>query len=134
MTVGFTNGCFDILHLGHLRLLNEAAKHCDWLVVGLNSDISVSRLKGKGRPVNPESVREQQLLELHMVDNVIPFFDEEDLLRVIEMVRPDILFKGGDYKGKAITGADFVTGYGGQVRIIPYLDGFSTTQLIEGLR
>lgn len=134
MTIGFTNGCFDILHLGHLRLLNEAAKQCDWLVVGLNSDISVRRLKGKSRPVNREKVREQQLLALNVVDNVIPFFDEEDLLRVIEMVRPDILFKGADYKGKPVVGEKFVRSYGGEVVFIPYLDGHSTTQIIDSLR
>lgn len=130
LTVGFTNGCFDILHAGHLSVLEFAASHCDRLVVGLNSDASVKRLKGASRPVNSEQDRRALLLGLKPVDLVI-VFEEDTPQKLIEKIRPSVLVKGGDYDPDSLVGADIVKAYGGRVLIAPLLDGRSTTSIIE---
>ena len=126
----FTNGCFDLLHRGHVYYLSKAREMGDLLVVGLNSDNSVSRLKGKGRPVNNQESRAEVLAALGMVDHVI-IFEEDTPLELIRMVRPDLLVKGGDYRVEEIVGYDEVTSRGGSVHVIPLLEGYSTTAIIE---
>lgn len=130
LRVGFTNGCFDLLHPGHVTLLGQARALCDRLVVGLNSDASVSRLKGPTRPIQPEIARATVLASLTNVDLVV-LFEEDTPAMLIEMLRPDALIKGGDYTVETIVGADFVKSYGGSVEIIDLVPGFSTTQTVE---
>lgn len=132
-TVAFTNGCFDILHAGHIASLSEAAQHADLLVVGLNADASVRGLKGEGRPVNDEKARALVMASLAMVDAVV-LFAEPTPLELILAIRPDVLVKGGDYKIEDIVGAKEVMGWGGEVVINPIVAGFSTTSLIERIR
>ncbi|MDR2979148.1 MAG: D-glycero-beta-D-manno-heptose 1-phosphate adenylyltransferase [Bacteroidales bacterium] len=128
----FTNGCFDILHLGHVEYLAKAKDLGDILVVGLNSDVSVKRLKGEQRPVNPEHARATVLAALSMVDFVI-VFEEDTPYNLINNILPDYLVKGGDYAAGEIVGADTVNNKGGEVVIIPLTDGFSTTKTIESM-
>ena len=125
----FTNGCFDILHKGHVSYLQKARKLGDALVVGINSDASVKRLKGPGRPVNSEKDRAFVLGALGCVDKVI-LFSEDTPEKLIRKVHPDVLVKGGDWKKKDVVGAPFVESYGGKVRLIPFVKGFSTTGLL----
>lgn len=127
--VVFTNGCFDLLHVGHVRYLNAARALGDHLVVGLNSDASVRRLKGPGRPVTPESERAEILCALAAVDAVV-FFGEDTPLGLIEAVDPDVLAKGGDWALEAIVGREFVEGRGGRVVTIPIVTGRSTSNLL----
>ena len=129
----FTNGCFDILHVGHLRYLQEAAALGDRLVVGLNSDTSVKRLKGDTRPIFSEQERREMLLGLKPVDEVA-LFEEDTPLELLKQVRPDILVKGGDWSIDQIVGADFVMSYGGEVKSLCLVDGKSTTGVIERVR
>ena len=126
----FTNGCFDLLHKGHLDLLSNAAGFGDKLFVGINSDKSVKKLKGDSRPKQNERTRAQKLLELKYVNHVIIF---EDLTpqKLIHAMSPDVLVKGGDYKKSEIVGAKHVISSGGVVRIVPLTPGFSTTSIIE---
>ena len=126
----FTNGCFDLLHKGHLDLLSNAAGFGDKLFVGLNSDKSVKKLKGDSRPIQNERTRAQKLLELKYVNHVIIF---EDLTpqKLIHAMSPDVLVKGGDYKKSEIVGAKHVISSGGVVQIVPLTPGFSTTSIIE---
>ena len=126
----FTNGCFDLLHKCHIDLLLNAAAFGDKLFVGLNSDKSVKKLKGDSRPIQNEKNRAQKLLELKYVNHVIIF---EDLTpkKLIHIISPDVLVKGGDYKTNEIVGAKHVISSGGVVRIIPLTPGFSTTSIIE---
>lgn len=131
--VAFTNGCFDVLHAGHVRYLQEARAQADLLVVGLNSDASVHRLKGPGRPVQPLEARAQVLCALQVVDFVV-VFDEATPQTLIETLRPDVLVKGADYRRDEVVGADFVESYGGRVYLAPLREGFSTTRLIDKLR
>ncbi|MGE0525890.1 MAG: D-glycero-beta-D-manno-heptose 1-phosphate adenylyltransferase [Bdellovibrionales bacterium] len=126
----FTNGCFDILHVGHARYLQEARELGDVLVVGLNSDASVRRLKGPERPIQCESDRAELLIHLAAVDFVV-IFDEDTPARLIEAVAPDILVKGGDWPVEKIEGSKFVLARGGEVRSLPFHPGHSTTGLIE---
>ena len=128
--VVFTNGCFDILHLGHIKYLQKAKELGDILVVGLNSDISVRNLKGNKRPIFNQDERSQILLALSCVDFVI-FFDEKTPLRLIKQIKPDVLVKGGDWKTEDIVGSDFVINRGGVVRSLNFEDGYSTTKTIE---
>jgi D-beta-D-heptose 7-phosphate kinase/D-beta-D-heptose 1-phosphate adenosyltransferase len=125
----FTNGCFDILHIGHIRLLEEARRKGDRLIVGLNSDRSVRELKGLSRPIVAEGERSQVLAALSAVDAVI-IFAERTPLCLIEAIRPDVLVKGGDYTEETVVGAREVLAWGGRVELIPLVTGFSTTQLI----
>lgn len=126
----FTNGCFDLLHKGHLDLLSNAAGFGDKLFVGLNSDKSVKKLKGDSRPKQNERTRAQKLLELKYVNHVIIF---EDLTpqELVHAISPDVLVKGGDYKKSEIVGAKHVISSGGVVKIVPLTPGFSTTSIIE---
>ena len=126
----FTNGCFDILHLGHTRYLQEAHALGDVLVIGMNTDISVRKLKGPGRPVNLKKNRAEVLAALGCVDFVV-FFSEPTPQKLIQAIKPDFLVKGGDWKIKDIVGAPFVSSYGGKVKTIPYVKGFSTTGLLK---
>jgi len=125
----FTNGCFDLLHVGHVRLLEQARALGDLLVVGLNTDRSVSRLKGPSRPIVPETARAEVLSALRAVDYVT-LFDEPTPLELIQLLVPDVLVKGGDYTPDSVVGRAEVEAYGGRVAIIPLVGGFSTTNLI----
>ena len=129
----FTNGCFDILHLGHIDYLIKARKLGDVLIIGLNTDNSVKKLKGEKRPVNNQNARALLLASLEFVDFVI-LFDEETPMNLIKMITPDVLVKGGDYTIESVVGADFVLNYGGTVEIIPFLEGYSTTNIINNLQ
>jgi len=129
LRVGFTNGCFDILHRGHVAYLNQARNWCDRLIVGLNSDRSVKALKGEGRPVNDLESRALVLAGLACVDLVAPF-DEDTPLKLIEAARPDVLIKGADYTEDEVVGAKEVRSWGGEVRLAQIVDGYSTTAAI----
>ncbi|MEO0141581.1 MAG: D-glycero-beta-D-manno-heptose 1-phosphate adenylyltransferase [candidate division WOR-3 bacterium] len=128
----FTNGCFDIVHPGHIHLLRTAKSLGDVLLVGLNDDGSVRRLKGPERPINPLEARAEVLSAIRYVDHVIPF-SEDTPLELIEAIRPDVLVKGGDWREDEIVGAEFVRSRGGEVVIVPYLEGYSTTGLLQKL-
>lgn len=128
----FTNGCFDVLHYGHVRYLLDAKSLGDLLVVGLNSDGSVRRLKGESRPINGEKERAFVLAALEFVDYIV-VFEEDTPEKLIETVKPDVLIKGGDYQIENIVGADFVMQNGGTVTTIPFVEGFSSTRIIEQL-
>jgi D-beta-D-heptose 7-phosphate kinase / D-beta-D-heptose 1-phosphate adenosyltransferase len=131
--VVFTNGCFDLIHAGHITLLEHSARLGDLLVLGLNSDRSVRQLKGEGRPVVSEDVRALVLASLRVVDYVV-LFDEETPQQLIEILVPDVLVKGGDYELDAIVGRDVVESAGGKVIRVPIVDGFSSTNLIQRLK
>ena len=128
--VVFTNGCFDILHAGHTRYLQKARSLGDLLVIGLNADKSVKKLKGPSRPVNDEKARAEVLSALSCVDHVV-LFSEDTPLELIRSVRPDVLVKGGDWKKEHIVGADVVGSYGGRVLTIPFVKDFSTTGILR---
>jgi len=132
-TVGFTNGCFDLLHPGHISLLRQSKDSCGRLVVGLNSDASVRRLKGDDRPVQSESARAQVLASLETTDLVV-IFSEDTPIGMISAIRPDVLIKGGDYIIEQVVGADLVQGYGGKVLLAETEPGFSTSGTIEKLQ
>jgi D-beta-D-heptose 7-phosphate kinase/D-beta-D-heptose 1-phosphate adenosyltransferase len=129
-SIAFTNGVFDILHEGHLSILSKAASFADILIVGVNSDASVKRLKGESRPVNNQTSRALLLASLIMVDAVI-IFEEDTPLELILKVEPDVLIKGGDYTIDTIVGAKETLAKKGKVEIIPIVEGFSTTKIIE---
>ena len=130
LRVGFTNGCFDILHPGHLHVLEEARRACDRLIVGLNTDAAVKRLKGDARPIHDEAARAQMLSGLSSVDRIV-MFDTDTPADLIEQIQPDVLVKGGDYTEETIVGAASVHERGGEVIIVPLLEGFSTSLAIE---
>jgi D-beta-D-heptose 7-phosphate kinase/D-beta-D-heptose 1-phosphate adenosyltransferase len=132
-TIAFTNGVFDILHEGHIKVLSQAASFADVLIVGVNSDVSVKRLKGNNRPLNNQQSRSLLLASLIMVDAVI-VFDEDTPLELIKAISPDVLIKGGDYSQDTIVGAKEVIDSGGKVEVIPLEEGFSTTGLIEKMK
>jgi D-beta-D-heptose 7-phosphate kinase/D-beta-D-heptose 1-phosphate adenosyltransferase len=129
----FTNGCFDILHRGHIAYLNRAKALGDVLIVGLNSDASVSRLKGPERPINSLDDRAQVLAALSAVDHIVPF-DDDTPIDLIRIVKPDVFVKGGDYTVESLPEAPTVAGMGGEVRILPYIDDQSTSRIIERVR
>ncbi len=131
--VVFTNGCFDVIHRGHVSYLAQARDLGDLLVLGLNSDSSVRRLKGPTRPVNDEESRALVLASLECVDYVV-LFDEDTPYRLIDAVQPDILVKGGDYQIDQIVGYDIVKARGGEVLTLPFVDGFSSTSIINRLK
>ncbi len=131
--VVFTNGCFDVLHRGHLTYLREAAELGDILIVGLNSDASVKRLKGENRPLNNQEDRALALASLLFVDAVV-IFDEDTPETLIKRVKPHVLVKGGDYNENTVVGAGFVKAAGGEVKIIPFIEGYSTTNFIEQVK
>lgn len=128
--IAFTNGVFDILHKGHIFSLSQAAAEADYLIVGLNSDASVKRLKGEGRPVNNAESRALILGSLIMVDAVV-IFEQDTPLELIKSIMPDVLIKGGDYSIEQIAGAKEVIANGGRVVINPIIEGFSTTAIID---
>ena len=132
-TIVFSNGCFDILHRGHVEYLSKAADLGDVLVIGLNTDASVKRIKGPSRPVNDEKARAVVLAALEFVDAVV-FFEEDTPYSLIKNVQPDVLVKGKDYKAEDIVGYDIVVGKGGRVETIELVEGFSTTNTIEKMR
>ena len=130
----FTNGCFDILHRGHVEYLHEAAALGDRLVIGVNTDASVERLgKGDGRPYNDQDSRAKVLAALRLVDAVV-LFDQDTPLELIQNIGPDVLVKGGDYTEDQIVGADLVRANGGEVRSLKLVDGYSTTGLVGRIR
>ena len=129
----FTNGCFDILHRGHIEYLAQAANHGDILVIGLNTNNSVKRIKGDSRPVQDQVARAMVLASLQFVSAVI-LFDEDTPYELIKRVQPDVLIKGSDYKIEDIVGYDIVTAKGGEVITIDFIEGYSTTSIIEKLK
>jgi D-beta-D-heptose 7-phosphate kinase/D-beta-D-heptose 1-phosphate adenosyltransferase len=130
MRIGFTNGCFDLLHRGHIRLLAEARGACDVLIVGLNSDASTRRLKGQGRPINPAESRADVLAALEAVDLVV-VFEQDTPLELIKLVRPNVLVKGADYAREEVVGHEVVEGAGGQVILVDLVPGHSTTNMVR---
>jgi D-glycero-beta-D-manno-heptose 1-phosphate adenylyltransferase len=132
-TIAFTNGCFDILHAGHIASLLQAAQEGDKLIVALNADASVKGLKGESRPVNTETARATVMAALGMVDAVVIFTDPTPR-ELIVALQPDVLVKGGDYKVEEIAGAKEVMEHGGRVVINPIVEGFSTTSIIQKMK
>lgn len=132
-SVVFTNGCFDIIHPGHLTYLTEAASYGDVLVVGLNTDRSVKALKGENRPVNDEFSRAQLLASMFFIDAVV-LFDEDTPAALIDLVEPDVLVKGGDYSIDTIVGAKEVMEKGGEVKVLGFLPGYSSTAIIDKIK
>jgi len=128
--IAFTNGCFDILHVGHVRYLQEARRTGDVLILGLNSDVSVRAIKGDRRPLVPQQERAEVVAALASVDYVT-VFDETTPLKLIEYLRPDCLVKGGDWREEAVVGRDAVHSWGGKVVIVPLTEGASTTGIVE---
>ncbi len=133
LRVGFTNGCFDILHPGHVKVLTAARGACDRLVVGLNSDASTRRLKGEGRPVQDERARAEVLAALEAVDLVV-IFEEDTPINLITQVKPSVLVKGGDYTREQVVGHEIVEAHGGEVLLVDVLQGHSTTSLVQRAR
>ena len=131
LRVGFTNGCFDLLHPGHISLLNEAKMQCDRLIVAINDDSSVRRLKkGEGRPIQAEAARALVLASLATVDRVVIFADDTPIT-LLRQFQPDILIKGGDYELDDVIGGDIVQAYGGKVKLAKFVDGHSSTAVIS---
>lgn len=128
----YTNGCFDVLHYGHIALLEAAKLFGTYLIVGINSDESVRRLKGNERPINNVELRRDFLLAIRCVDDVL-IFEEDTPLQQIMVVQPDVLVKGNDYNEDSIVGADYVKSYGGSVEIVPKIPNLSTSEIIERL-
>jgi D-beta-D-heptose 7-phosphate kinase/D-beta-D-heptose 1-phosphate adenosyltransferase len=133
LRIGFTNGCFDLLHRGHVRLLAEARAACDRLIVGLNSDASTRRLKGPTRPINPAESRAEVLAALEAVDLVV-VFEEDTPLALIGRVRPAVLIKGADYRREDVVGRELVEADGGDVVLVDLVPGHSTTAMVERAR
>ena len=131
--VGFTNGCFDILHPGHIYLLKQAKANCDYLIVGINNDKSVKRLKGESRPINKEEDRYEILKSIRYVDEVI-IFEEDTPLNLIKKLSPDLIVKGSDYRKTEIVGSDYVESYGGKVLIVDLIQNLSSTKTIEKIK
>lgn len=129
----FTNGCFDILHAGHVRYLKESKKFGDILIVGLNSDISVKKIKGESRPINPEMDRAEVLAGLEAV-NYIVLFDETSPVKLLEEIKPDIYTKGADYTVETLPEAKTVLSCGGKIEFIKFLEGRSTTKIIDKIK
>jgi len=129
----FTNGCFDIIHAGHVGYLNEARKQGDRLIVALNSDASVRRLKGQGRPINPADRRMAVLAGLESVDWVVSF-DDDTPERLLRRVKPDVLVKGGDYRADQIVGGAIVKDHGGNVKVLRFFENCSTTSIVNRIR
>ncbi len=132
-TIVFTNGCFDILHQGHIHLLASCTEFGTRLIVGLNADKSVKQIKGKNRPVNNQQGRAVLLAATQFTDAIV-IFEEPTPEKLIKAIKPDVLIKGGDWKKEDIVASGFVESYGGKVATVPYLKGFSTTKLIESLQ
>ena len=131
--VVFTNGCFDIIHRGHIEVLAQTADLGDRLIIGLNSDSSIQKLKGEDRPIIDEQARAILLAALSFVDAVI-LFPEDTPINLIKILKPDVLAKGGDYKIETIIGHKEVQDYNGEVTLVPFIDGYSTTSIIEKIK
>ena len=129
----FTNGCFDLIHLGHIEILARSSDFGDRLIIGVNSDLSIKKLKGKNRPITKESSRIKQLSALEFVDAVI-LFDEETPLKLIKTIKPDVITKGGDYTVKNVVGNEVVSQKNGEVVIIPLTQGYSTTSILNKIK
>lgn len=129
----FTNGCFDLIHLGHIKYLIKTAEQGDVLILGLNSDASVKKIKGENRPILDQESRAITLASFRFINNIV-LFDEETPYKLIDQVKPQILVKGGDYKPEEIVGYDIVKNNGGEVKIIDFIKGYSTTAIIEKIR
>ncbi|MBF0252282.1 MAG: D-glycero-beta-D-manno-heptose 1-phosphate adenylyltransferase [Candidatus Omnitrophica bacterium] len=132
-TVGFTNGCFDIIHVGHVQYLADAKNNCDILILALNSDRSVSSIKGPERPINKEGSRAEVVAALESID-FVTIFDQDTPYEVIKLLVPDILFKGGDWLPQDVVGNDIVRSNNGKVMIIPFRPGFSTTNILKKIQ
>ncbi|MAE64117.1 MAG: D-glycero-beta-D-manno-heptose 1-phosphate adenylyltransferase, partial [Phycisphaeraceae bacterium] len=132
-TIVFTNGCFDILHAGHISYLRQARRHGDLMVVAVNSDASIRRIKGAGRPVNSAADRLMVLSELESIDYLVEF-DENTPMKLIRSIRPDVLVKGGDYKRSEVVGGDWVRRHGGRIELVDLIRGRSTTNVIRQIR
>jgi D-beta-D-heptose 7-phosphate kinase/D-beta-D-heptose 1-phosphate adenosyltransferase len=133
LRIGFTNGCFDILHPGHVKVLTAARGACDRLIVGLNSDASAKRLKGERRPVQDERARAEVLAALEAVDLVV-VFEQDTPIKLIAQIKPSVLVKGGDYTRDQVVGHEIVEANGGEVLLVDVLPGFSTTSLVNRAR
>ncbi len=131
--VVFTNGCFDIIHRGHIEVLAQTADLGDRLIIGLNSDTSIQKLKGEDRPIIDEQARSILLAALNFVDAVI-LFPEDTPINLISTLLPDVLAKGGDYEIETIVGQEIVQNNGGKVKLVPFVDGFSSTTIIEKIK
>lgn len=129
-TIVFTNGCFDILHVGHLRILNEARKLGEILILGLNSDSSIKQLKGSNRPIVNQIDRSEILSNFRCIDYIV-IYDDESVYDLVSFIKPDVLVKGGDYTIQQVVGHDIVESYGGQVITVPFVDNNSTTDLLK---
>ena len=129
----FTNGCFDLIHLGHIEILARSSDFGDKLIIGVNSDLSIKKLKGENRPIIQQSSRVRQLSALEFVDAVI-LFDEETPIKLIETIKPDVITKGGDYTAKNIVGNEVVSQKNGEVIIIPLTQGYSTTSILNKIK
>jgi len=129
----FTNGCFDLIHLGHIDILARSSDLGDILIIGVNSDSSIQKLKGENRPIIEENSRVKQLAALEFVDAVV-LFDEDTPQKLIETIKPDVITKGGDYKAENIVGNEVVTQKNGQVVIIPLTQGYSTTSILKKIK
>lgn len=132
-SIAFTNGCFDILHYGHVSYLQSVKKNNRILIIGLNSDSSIRKIKGPQRPIIAEKQRAYVLAALECID-FVSIFKEETPLKLIQAIRPDVLIKGADWKGKGVVGGDFVKSYGGKVEYVEYISQFSTTKIIESIK
>lgn len=132
-TIVFTNGCFDLLHLGHIDYLSQSANLGSKLIIGLNSDASIQQIKGQSRPIQDEKSRANILAALHFVDAVI-LFNENTPQKIIELIQPNILVKGADYNVSEIVGSKTVLENGGQVQTIPFLEGYSTSSIINKIK
>lgn len=129
----FTNGCFDILHIGHVEYLNEAKAQGDVLIIGLNSDASIKVLKGSDRPINNEADRKEMLLNLKAVD-CVQIFNNQTPEEIIELIKPHVLVKGGDWKKEEILGSQFVLAHGGEVKSLLFKKGYSTSRIIQSIQ
>ena len=129
----FTNGCFDLIHLGHIEVLARSSDLGDKLIIGVNSDLSIKKLKGENRPIIEESSRIRQLSALEFVDAVV-LFDEDTPLKLIETIKPDVITKGGDYTAKNVVGKEVVSQKNGEVVIIPLTQGYSTTSILNKIK
>ena len=129
----FTNGCFDLIHLGHIEILARSSDFGDKLIIGVNSDLSIKKLKGENRPIIEESSRIRQLSALEFVDAVV-LFDEETPIKLIETIKPDVITKGGDYTAKNVVGNEVVSQKSGEVVIIPLTQGYSTTSILNKIK
>lgn len=132
-TIVFTNGCFDLIHFGHIQYLSKAADTGDFLIIGLNSSSSVRALKGPSRPINDEETRIHVIASFEFVRAVV-VFEELTPENLIHVIRPDILIKGGDYEEKNIIGSDYVKSYGGKVATIPFVDGYSSSAIEKKIK